>query len=100
MATNEELQRAVRAALDVDKRLAHPEEIAVTAGDDVVTLRGTVTSFNQRRAAVGAARKSRASTISSIRSTFGYSTRLSAATPSSAVWPSSRSPGTPRCPPS
>jgi osmotically-inducible protein OsmY len=57
MATNEELQRAVRAALDVDKRLAHSEEIAVTADDDVVTLRGTVTTFNQRRAAVGAARK-------------------------------------------
>jgi osmotically-inducible protein OsmY len=56
MATNEKLEHAVRAALDSDPRLAHPEEIAVDADDDVITLRGTVGTFNQRRAAVQAAR--------------------------------------------
>jgi osmotically-inducible protein OsmY/uncharacterized membrane protein len=57
MAKNEKLEHAVRAALDSDKRLAHPEEVAVTADDDVVTLRGTVGTFSQRRAAVRAARE-------------------------------------------
>jgi uncharacterized membrane protein/osmotically-inducible protein OsmY len=57
MATNEKLEHAVRVALDSDKRLAHPEEVAVIADDDAVTLRGTVGTFSQRRAAVRAARK-------------------------------------------
>jgi uncharacterized membrane protein/osmotically-inducible protein OsmY len=57
MATNEKLARSVRAALDSDKRLSHPEDVSVTADDDVVTLRGTVGTFSQRRAAVSAARK-------------------------------------------
>lgn len=57
MATNPQLEHAVRAALDSDPRLRHPEEVAVTADDDVVTLRGTVGTFSQRLSAVRASRK-------------------------------------------
>jgi osmotically-inducible protein OsmY len=57
MATNAKLEHAVSGALRSDQRLRHLEEVAVTADHDVVTLRGTVGSFTQRRAAVPAARK-------------------------------------------
>jgi osmotically-inducible protein OsmY len=50
-------EAAVRDALRSDPRLPHPEEVAVAADDDAVTLRGTVGSFSQRRAAVKAARR-------------------------------------------
>jgi osmotically-inducible protein OsmY len=46
----------VLEALHADPRLPHPEEVAVGVDEDVVTLRGTVGSFNQRRAAVRDAR--------------------------------------------
>jgi osmotically-inducible protein OsmY len=43
--------------LAADPRIPNPDEIAVYASEDVVTLRGTVGSFAQRRAAVADARK-------------------------------------------
>jgi osmotically-inducible protein OsmY len=49
----------VRAELASDPRLPYPEEIAVESFGDVVTLRGTVGSFAQRRAAVADARRTR-----------------------------------------
>ena len=46
----------IRVALGRDPRLAHPAEIAVAARADTVTLRGTVDSVRQVRAAVEAAK--------------------------------------------
>ena len=46
------IELAVLEALRSDPRIPHPEEIAVSVDDDAVTLRGTVGSFSQRRAAV------------------------------------------------
>jgi osmotically-inducible protein OsmY len=46
----------IRTALDLDPRIPDPGEVAVVAADGVVTLRGTVGSFRQRRAAVNDAR--------------------------------------------
>jgi osmotically-inducible protein OsmY len=46
----------VRAALDRDPRIPHAAEVAVSERDGVVTLRGSVASFRQRRAAVQIAR--------------------------------------------
>jgi osmotically-inducible protein OsmY len=46
----------VRAALDRDPRIPHAGEVAVSERDGVVTLRGSVASFRQRRAAVQIAR--------------------------------------------
>jgi osmotically-inducible protein OsmY len=43
--------------LDLDPRIPHAQEVAVAVEGDVVTLRGTVGSFAQRRAAVQDARK-------------------------------------------
>lgn len=56
MATYVSIETAVMEALRADPRLPHPEEVAVTVEDDAVTLRGTVGSFSQRRAAVRDAR--------------------------------------------
>jgi osmotically-inducible protein OsmY len=50
------IESAVLDDLRSDPRLPHPEEVAVAVDDDAVTLRGTVGSFSQRRAAVRAAR--------------------------------------------
>src|SRR3954451_16940761 len=49
----------VRAELAGDPRLPAPDEIAVGAFGDTVTLRGTVGSFAQQRAAVADARRTR-----------------------------------------
>ena len=49
----------VRAGLANDPRLPAPDEIAVEAFGDGVTLRGTVGSFAQQRAAVADARRTR-----------------------------------------
>lgn len=57
MSTQVSIETAVIEALRSDPRVPHPEEIAVTVEQDAVTLRGTVGSFNQRRAAVRDARK-------------------------------------------
>jgi osmotically-inducible protein OsmY len=50
------IETAVIEAVRSDPRIPHPEEIAVAVDDDAVTLRGTVGSFSQRRAAVRDAR--------------------------------------------
>jgi osmotically-inducible protein OsmY len=49
----------VRAEIAKDPRLPYPAEIAVEALGETVTLRGTVGSFAQRRAAVADARRTR-----------------------------------------
>jgi osmotically-inducible protein OsmY len=49
-------ENAVLDALRADPRIPHPEEVAVSVDEDAVTLRGTVGSFSQRRAAVKDAR--------------------------------------------
>jgi osmotically-inducible protein OsmY len=51
MLTDTPLADAVTANLDLDPRIPDSLEIAVAADDGVVTLRGTVESFSQRRAA-------------------------------------------------
>ena len=57
MPTKVRVQDAVRELLDTDPRLRHPSEVAVLFDDGVVTLRGTVSTFSQRLAAVRDARK-------------------------------------------
>jgi osmotically-inducible protein OsmY len=52
MSPNTELDAEVRAALERDPRILDPIDIAVSGDDGVVSLRGTVRSFSQRRAAV------------------------------------------------
>src|SRR5689334_19980386 len=49
----------IRAELESDPRLPSPGEIAIEAFGDTVTLRGTVGSFAQQRAAVADARRTR-----------------------------------------
>jgi osmotically-inducible protein OsmY len=51
------LRADVEVALADDPRLPYADEIAVSAFDATVTLRGTVGSFAQRRAAVSDARR-------------------------------------------
>jgi osmotically-inducible protein OsmY len=51
MLTDTPLADAVTANLDLDPRIPESIEIAVAADDGIVTLRGTVESFSQRRAA-------------------------------------------------
>jgi osmotically-inducible protein OsmY len=47
----------IRNALAGDPRIPSPDEVAVSAADGYVVLRGTVGSFSERRAAVGDVRK-------------------------------------------
>ena len=56
MATDVGIETEVLEALRTDPRLPHPEEVAVAVHGDAVTLRGTVGSVKQRRAAVRDAR--------------------------------------------
>jgi osmotically-inducible protein OsmY len=51
MLTDTSLADAVLANIDSDPRIPDSLEIAVAADDGIVTLRGTVESFSQRRAA-------------------------------------------------
>ena len=51
MLTDTALEDAVLASLDSDPRIPASSEIAVTVDDGIVTLRGTVENFSQRRAA-------------------------------------------------
>ena len=51
MFTDTPLADAVIVNLDLDPRIPDSLEIAVAADDGIVTLRGTVESFSQRRAA-------------------------------------------------
>jgi osmotically-inducible protein OsmY len=57
MLTDTPLADAVMANLDRDPRIPESLEIAVAADDGFVTLRGTVESFSQRRAAAQDANK-------------------------------------------
>jgi osmotically-inducible protein OsmY len=57
MATDVALADAVLASLSHDPRLPNPGEIAVDARRGVVTLRGSVETFPQRRAAAEDAHK-------------------------------------------
>jgi osmotically-inducible protein OsmY len=57
--TNDRVIDDVRAELARDQRLPYADEIAVEAFGDTVTLRGTVGSFAQQRAAVADARRTR-----------------------------------------
>jgi osmotically-inducible protein OsmY len=54
---NPPLQEAVIAALERDPRIPEPLTIAVSAQGNVVTLRGVVETFRQRRAAMDDARQ-------------------------------------------
>ena len=57
--TDNHIESSVRSELQTDPRLPYADEIAVEAFGGAVTLRGTVGSFAQRRAAVADARRSR-----------------------------------------
>jgi len=57
MLTNTTVEDDVRDALQLDPRIHHDEEIALSAEEGAITLRGTVGSFSQRRAAVKDARE-------------------------------------------
>lgn len=58
MTTNATTEDAIRGSLVLDPRIPDPDEIAVSADAGIVTLRGTVGSFSQRRAAASDARES------------------------------------------
>ena len=57
MSTSATIEDDIREALEFDPRIPDPEQVAISAEDGAVTLRGTVGSFSQRRAAVADARK-------------------------------------------
>lgn len=57
MFTNTPMEDDVRSSLEYDPRIPDAQKIAVAAVDGVVTLRGTVERFTQRRAAVADARQ-------------------------------------------
>ena len=57
MLTNTPLEDAVIENMDHDPRLPDSAEIAVSVADGVVTLRGTVETFSQRRAAADDAKQ-------------------------------------------
>jgi osmotically-inducible protein OsmY len=57
MLTDAPLADAVIANLDRDPRIPDSLEIAVAADDEIISLRGTVESFSQRRAAGQDAKK-------------------------------------------
>jgi osmotically-inducible protein OsmY len=56
---NDRIRDDVRAELSKDPRIPYVDEIAVEAYGGAVTLRGTVGSFAQQRAAVADARRTR-----------------------------------------
>jgi len=49
---NASTEDAVREVLSLEQRIPDPDQVAVSAEAGIVTLRGTVGSFGQRRAAV------------------------------------------------
>jgi osmotically-inducible protein OsmY len=57
--TNDQIEAGVRNQLADDPRLPYTDEIAVEAYGGAVTLRGTVGSFTQKRAAIADARRTR-----------------------------------------
>jgi BON domain len=56
VSNNATVEHAVRDSLNHDPRISDPSEVAVTAVDGTVILRGTVGSFKQRRVAGSDAR--------------------------------------------
>ena len=56
MSENTVISDEIRATLERDERLPHPAEVAVSERHGTVTLRGSVGSFHQRKAAVRIAR--------------------------------------------
>lgn len=56
MSYNATVEDHIRGALVRDPRVPSPDEVAISAVDGTVVLRGTVGSFSQRRAAVSDAR--------------------------------------------
>ena len=52
MSYNATVEDHIRGALVRDHWVPSPDEVAISAADGTVVLRGTVGSFNQRRAAV------------------------------------------------
>ncbi len=50
--SNEKVIDEIRATLERDPRIPHPAEVAVSEQEGTVTLRGTVASPHQRKAAV------------------------------------------------
>jgi osmotically-inducible protein OsmY len=57
MLTDNSLEDAVLNSLDLDPRIPDSNDIAVSADDGMVVLRGSVESFGQRRAAAKDARE-------------------------------------------
>jgi len=57
VTTNATIEDTIRAELDLDPRIPDDDEIALSFDAGGVTLRGTVGSFRQRRAAVDDTRK-------------------------------------------
>ena len=57
MLTNTTVEDEVRDALQLDPRVPDDGEIALSAEEGTITLRGTIGSFSQRRAAVKDARR-------------------------------------------
>lgn len=57
MPYNATVEDDIRAALQSDPRMSSPDEVAISAVDGTVVLRGTVGNFSQRRAAAEDARK-------------------------------------------
>lgn len=56
MSSDNVITEEIRATLERDDRMPHPAEVAVSERHGTVTLRGSVGSFQQRRAAVKIAR--------------------------------------------
>jgi osmotically-inducible protein OsmY len=56
MSDDKTITEEIRAALEADARVPHPQEVAVSSQAGTVMLRGTVTSPNQRHTAVEIAR--------------------------------------------
>jgi len=52
VSTNTTIEAEVRDALILDPRIQDPEQVAIEVDGGTVTLRGTVGSFRQRRAAL------------------------------------------------
>jgi osmotically-inducible protein OsmY len=57
--TNNEIIDEIRAKLEADRHIHHPAEVAISEREGDVTLRGSVTSFHERHAAVQAAKSVR-----------------------------------------
>jgi osmotically-inducible protein OsmY len=55
--TNTSIEDDIRSALVLDARIPDPSDIAISVDNGLATLRGTVGSFAQRRAATRDARK-------------------------------------------